>query len=256
MADYAKEGGHFYKRNGEPAYTYLNAKGEEKNTTLREARKFGWYPSVTQIIRLASAPGLEMWKQEQTILACLTLPKIEGESETDFIKRLREDAKAQAKQAAEKGTEIHGYIERGFRGEILPDETGYMYFDSVANTIFNECGRQESWSTEKSFASSLGFGGKIDLHKDKYLIDFKGTDKPLESLKVWDEQCQQLAAYDQGLCYDGYSLGVFRKCGICYVHRDTAESRLIWIEDKELIKGWKCFVALLDFWYAKTGLER
>jgi hypothetical protein len=110
MADYASEGGHFYDKDGTPRYTYINKKGEEKNTTLREAKKFGWYSSVTRIIACASKPGLELWKQEQTILACLTLPKIEGESEQDFIKRLREDAKAQAKQAAEKGTEIHGYI--------------------------------------------------------------------------------------------------------------------------------------------------
>lgn len=255
MADYAKEAGHFYKRNGEPAYTYINKKGEESKSTLREARKNGWYPGVSSIINLASKPSLDIWKQEQTILACLTLPKIEGESEADFIKRLREDAKAQAKKAAEKGTEIHGYIEKGFRGDITEEEDGFMFYESIRKTLYAEVGVQE-WQPEKSFASSLGYGGKVDLHNDKYLIDFKGTDKPLESLKIWDEQCQQLAAYDQGLCYDGYSLGVFRKCGICYVHRDTAESRLIWIPDKELIKGWKCFVALLDFWYAKTGIER
>ena len=249
MAEYASESGHFYKRNGEPAYTYLNAKGEEKNTTLREARKFGWYPSVTSIIGLAAKFGLDQWKQEQTILACLTLPKIEGESEADFIKRLREDAKAQAKQAAGKGTEIHGYIERGFRGDITEEENGFEYYKSVYKTLYAECGVQE-WSAEKSFASPLGYGGKVDLHSAEYLIDFKGTDKPLESLKFWDEHCQQLSAYDAGIPPDG------RKCGICYVHRETSESRLVWIDEKELIKGWKCFKALLEYWWAKTGLER
>jgi len=254
MADYASEQGHWYDKEGNPCYTYKNAKGEEKNTTLREARKFGYYPSVTQIIRLAAAPGLEMWKQEQTILACLTMPLIAGESEQDYIKRLREDAKAQAKAAAEKGTEIHGYIEKGFRLESISGRVdmlweGYQYWKSVNDTLYAECGNQE-WSTEKSFANSLGYGGKVDLHNAEYLIDFKGTDKPLESLKLWDDHYLQLAAYDAGLG------GAGRKCGICYVHRDTAESRLIWIDEKELMKGFKCFISLLDFYYNKTGLDR
>ena len=246
MADYASEGGHFYDKDGTPRYTFINKKGEESKTTLREARKNGWYPSVTQIIGLASKPSLEFWKQEQTILACLTMPLIAGESEQDYIKRLREDAKAQAKAAAEKGTEIHGLIEKGFRNELVELN---KYYESVRNTIILECGVQE-WSTEKSFANSLGYGGKVDLHNAEYLIDFKGTDKPLESLKLWDDHYLQLAAYDAGLVPAG------RKCGICYVHRETAESRLIWIDEKELMKGWKCFISLLDFYYNKTGLDR
>ena len=249
MADYASEAGNFYDKDGTPRYTYINKKGEESKTTLREARKNGWYPGVSSIINLASKPGLENWKQEQTIMACLTMPLIAGESEQDYIKRLREDAKAQAKAAAEKGTEIHGYIERGFRGEKFDDAFGYRYFSNVFATIGEACG-VHSWSPEKSFASSLGYGGKVDLHNDIYLIDFKGTDKPLDSLKLWDDHYLQLAAYERGISIN------MLKCGICYVHRETAESRLIWADRKELDKGWRCFTALLDFWYAKTDLER
>jgi hypothetical protein len=250
MADYASEGGHWYNRDGEPCYE-ING----KKTTLREARKLKLYPSVTTIIGMAAKPGLEAWKTDQTILACLTMPKIEGESEQDYIKRLKEDAKSQAKVAADKGTEIHGYIERGFRGGQV-DDYGWKYVASVNNTLLNsECGVR-TWSTEKSFASPLGYGGKVDLHSDKYLIDFKGTDKPMDSLKTWDEHAMQLAAYDIGLSTKGIIGFVQRKCGICYIHRDTAESRLIWIDEKELEKGWRCFIALLDYWYAKTGLER
>lgn len=245
MADYASEGGHFYDRNGEPRYTYKNKKGEEKPTTLREARKFGWLPSVTEVMKLAAKPGLDAWKIDQTILACLTMPKIEGESEQDYIKRLKEDAKAQAKAAADKGTWIHGCIEKGFRGDF---QEGSEYIDSVLETLRVACGYQD-WHTEKSFASPLGYGGKVDLHNDLYLIDFKGTDKPMDSLKLWDEHYMQLAAYDHGIGNTG------RKSGICYIHRETTESRLIWAEPNDLWKGWMCFQALLSYYYAKTGLE-
>lgn len=250
MADFATESGHWYhKETGEPCHTIIGKNGKERNTNLRDARTLGLVPSVTFITRLASAPGLDMWKQDQTILACLTMPKIENESESDYIKRIKEDARSHAKQRADEGTEIHGYIERGFRGEMPIGETGHPYYQSVWDMLFAECGLQE-WKPEKSFASWVGYGGKVDLHNDEYLIDFKTTEKELESLKTWDEQHMQLAAYDAGLG------GVIRKCGILYVHTKTAESRLIWIDEKDLLKGFKCFYALLDFYYAKTGLDR
>lgn len=246
MVDYASDGGHFYDRDGTPRYTYINKKGIESPTTLRQAKEHGWLPSVTEVMKLAAKPGLDQWKQEQTILACLTLPKVEGESEDDYIYRIKLDAKAQAKKAAEKGTEIHGVLERGFREKVIVKDP---YFFSVYDTIFKECGYQ-TWTTEKSFASSLGYGGKTDLSNDLYLIDFKGTDKPMDSLKLWDDHYMQLGAYDSGLG------GASRKCGICYVHRDTAESRLIWADEKKLLKGLKRFLALLDFYYATTELQR
>jgi hypothetical protein len=39
-----------------------------------------------------------------------------------------------------------------------------------------------------------------------------------------------------------------------YINSNTAESKLIFAEESELEKGWKCFNALLDYYYAKTGL--
>jgi len=58
----------------------------------------------------------------------------------------------------------------------------------------------------------------------------------------------QLAAYRHGLGIKD------AKCGIIYINSKTAESRLIWAEEKELDKGLRCFNALLEYWYAKTGL--
>lgn len=245
MADYASEQGHFYDRDGTPRYTYINKKGVEKPTTLREARKYGWWPGYSNVAALAARPGLDQWKQEQLILACLTLPKVEGESEQDYIKRIKEDAKVQAKKAAERGTEIHGYIEKGFRSELV----GFnKYFESVIHTITKECSIQ-AWSTEKSFAFN-GYGGKVDLYNSMYLIDFKTTDKPLDDVKLWDEHYMQLAAYQGGLGI------VTSKCGICYIHRETAESKLIWAKSEDISKGSRCFMALLDYYYHKTGLQR
>jgi hypothetical protein len=58
----------------------------------------------------------------------------------------------------------------------------------------------------------------------------------------------QLAAYREGLKLKA-------QCGILWINSVTAESRLVWADEKELDKGWKMFSALLDYWYAKSGLE-
>ena len=88
IASHAAESGHWYGRNGEPAYTIVGANGKARPTTLRDARKLNLVPSVTTIIKVASQPGLDRWKQEQVLLAALTLPKVNDESDDDYIARI------------------------------------------------------------------------------------------------------------------------------------------------------------------------
>ena len=248
MADFASQSGHWYDpKTGEPRYTYVNKKGETKNTTLREARKEGWVPSVTMILGLASKPALTNWMVDQGILAALTTPRIDGEPEADYLSRIKRSSKEEASKAAERGTLIHGWVQKGFEGKkLLPPEDEFYISASV--TLEKDCGRQ-MWSSEKSFARD-GFGGKCDLHNEGYVIDFKTTEKDLATIKTWDEHGMQLGAYRYGLGVEG------AKCGILYIHVQTAESKLIWIDEPELQKGFKCFQDLLSFWYHKTGIER
>jgi hypothetical protein len=203
-------------------------------------------PSVTTILQVAARPGLDAWKQEQTILACLTLPKIDGESEADYISRIKQDAKAQAEKAAEKGTQIHAWVQMGFEDKGIPPE-GLPFYVAAYAELLKECGKQ-TWIPEHSFATPL-YGGKIDLHDDEYLIDVKTTEKDLETIKTWDEHAMQLAAYDYGLN------GCLRKCGILYINSIEATARLLFIKREEIERGMKCFDALLQFWYSKTGLH-
>jgi hypothetical protein len=250
-ADHGKEAGHWYRKTGEPAYTMIGKNGAERPTTLRDARKEGLVPSVTSIIRCAAAPGLTNWMIDQAIMAALTLPRLEGENDTDFMARIKADSKEQARKAAERGTQIHAWVQAGFEGPRMWDEEQARYYISACETLDAECGCQNSWICEQSFATDR-YGGKVDLHSNTHLIDIKTTDKDIATLKTWDEHAMQLAAYEIGL--GGCNIGV-KKCGILYVNSITAESRLIWIPDEDLSKGWKCFNALVDFWYAKTGLE-
>jgi hypothetical protein len=246
-AEHGKEGGHFYRQDGTPAYTYINKKGEEKPTTLREARKETPHlvPGTTTITGLSPKPGLRNWIIDQTILSCLTLPKIEGESEVDYIKRIKDDSKAQSLKAAETGTRIHAYIQQGFCGESL-DEDGMRYYTSAQKCLLEAVGTIK-WQIESSFATDK-YGGKCDLHSEDYVIDFKSTEKDLANIQTWDEHDLQLAAYREGLKIPQ------AKCAILYISVKTAESKLIWIPEDKLQRGWLKFTHLLNYWYSDKGL--
>ena len=113
----ASESNHWYTRDGAPMYTVEAAKGGQRNTTLRDARKLNLVPSVTTILNVAAKPGLTQWLQKQVLLAALTLPRMSGEPEEDFIARIIDDSKEQGRAAADAGTEIHASIQGFYEGE-------------------------------------------------------------------------------------------------------------------------------------------
>lgn len=194
----ATSAGHWYHRDGSPAYEVEAAKGGMRATTLRDARKLDLVPSVTNILKVAAKPGLEVWKQTQLVHSCLTLPRIAGESEDDFAKRVVTDANEQARKAREKGTEIHGSIEHYFKGGSVPSE--HKPVIQAIEMAFADIGLKGPWKAEKSFACDLGYGGKLDLNNGDAVIDFKTKGQWKDTDKIaYDEHGMQLAAYVRGL---------------------------------------------------------
>lgn len=250
----ASESQHWYTRTGDPAYTVKNKEGHQRPTTLRDARKLGLVPSVTTIIKCAASPGLEAWKLQQMMLAALTLPRAPEESEESFISRIQTDSKEQAKMAAERGSEVHAALESFFETRHVTTK----FADAVLGTegeIVKVFGDME-WSTEKSFAMN-GFGGKVDLHsKDGQgvVIDFKTkefTSETMDKAQGFDEHLMQLAAYRVGLEIPQ------ARCANVFV--SVTQPGLVVIREwtqEDLARGWKMFNSLLEFWYAKSGLER
>jgi len=121
---HAAESLHWYARDGSPAYTVKAKDGSDRPTTLRDARKLNLCPSVTSIIKCAAAPGLEMWKQNQVLLAALTLQRRENEPEAAYLTRILQDSKEQAKKAAERGSAIHAAIQGHYEGKAPSEEAG------------------------------------------------------------------------------------------------------------------------------------
>lgn len=240
------ESGHFYHPDGEPCYEvpYADPTKGMRATTLADAKKLGLRPSVTSIINKAAKPGLERWKQEQVLHAALTLPRIDGEPEKDFLARIMRDSQEQAKKAAERGTAIHAAIEgRDTFGE-------YGEHVMAAQSLIYSWMLGEIWTQEQSFASPLGYGGKTDDHAKNAVVDYKTTEKPLGSLETYDSHWMQLAAYREGLGLPN------ARCAIVYVNAIEPAARLIEIPEDKLQRGWDMFRALLDYWYARTGMKR
>lgn len=239
------ESGHWYKPDGTPAYTIIGKNGKERKTTLRDARKENLYPSVTSIMSILAKPGLENWKMNQVLLSALTLPRKPDESEDDFAKRVIQDWQEEGRKARDRGTEIHASVESYFAGRSYRGEHK-NHVDAVVSELEN-WHKSDKWIAEQTFVDRYyGYAGKCDLHCKTAIVDFKTTDKPLDSVKTWDEHHIQLAAYRAGL-----SMG-FAKAAIIYVHVD-GNARLIEISQKELARGLMVFTGLLTVWQALKG---
>lgn len=244
MADFASEGGHYYMPDGTPYYTMVGANGRERNVTLRDARKVGAFPSVTGILKCADKPALTQYFVKQAVMASLTLPRNPGESDDDYIKRILTDSRQEGADARDVGTEIHGAIESAFseRG-LWANQPYYAWAEKAMDTV----PQSQTWSAEKSFASPLGYGGKVDLHCDKWVIDIKTKSGPAEGRKLWDEEICQLAAYRVGLRLPN------ARCAILHVDRDNPSAELLEAKEEDLQRGWQMFLSLLCYWQAKNS---
>jgi len=252
----AAESVHWYRlEDGGPQYTVKAKDGSDRPTTLGDARKMNLVPSVTTILKMWPKPGLEVWKNEQLLLAALTLPKRPDESEKDYIARIVYDSKETAKTAAERGTHIHESIEKWYRGEKKVDHPEIA--EAFEKAVFNHFGYNlyGAWKSEQSFANSF-FGGKVDLccspsptAPQGIVLDTK-TKEFDEDDKVigYDENCMQLAAYRNGLGMPQ------AKCANVFVSRTKPGLvRVVEWSEADLEKGWKMFSLLVQLWRIKNN---
>ena len=245
------ESGHWYTKDGTPAYTTIGKTGE-RATTLRDARKLGLLPSVTTINGMLSKAGLNSWLQQQVLLAALTLPRLPDEPEADWLARVMQDSKSTGREAAERGTAIHAIIQGYFEQMYMPEKPAYL--ENIDKALADAFGNQP-WISEKSFGHPLGFGGKVDLMAKPingqgtgFVCDFKTKETDLDKVDVYFEHEMQLAAYREGL---GMPTA---RCAIVFVNALTNQVRLIEIEQDRLQKGWECFEHLLRVYQIKNGI--
>ena len=243
---------HWYTQSGEPAYEVPAKNGSMRPTTLRDARKLGLVPSVTTVLSVIDKPQLVNWKVRQGIMAALTLPPIDGESEHDWLKRIEADSQEQAKEAAAEGSRIHDAIERSFKGLVV-DETYKPHVQAVHAELARLFPGVSDWEAEESFSAQEGFGGKVDLHSPStgIVVDFKGKDGDFtDGKRLAYDQHWQLAAYQCGLIL---STAPCANIFVSRTHPGKVSSH-VWSEH-DLAEGWRVFYSALQLWKSLKGFD-
>jgi hypothetical protein len=161
---------------------------------------------VTTILGAAgpSKQGLMNWKEEQAILSALSLPRNDGEADSDFAKRVILDSRKEVEAAAARGTHIHSLAEmiinRQEPGELV---NGYeAHFDSLKQW------RKGIYKVHKSEAvlvnEAEGYAGRVDLIAEIYgeklspeieVIDFKTRKFKNGKAAGYETDLLQLSAY-------------------------------------------------------------
>lgn len=251
----SESAGHFYDQHGNQVesvpYARKRADGAtHRKPTLRDARKHDWCPGVTTIIREMAAPGLERWKRKQVLMAALTLTRQPDETDDAFVARVEADADEQARAAAEEGTNIHAAVESFYRGDSC-DARYTDHVRGVEHIVDVHCYHPDrSWLPEKGVTHRYGYGTKVDLHSDAWLLDFKSADGDVDELRAkgtWDNHAMQLAAGRE-------ALGGQQRCAIVYVSRThPGACHIEEVTEDKLQRGWRMFCAALRLWQERTG---
>jgi hypothetical protein len=236
------ESGHWYAQDGSPAYRIIGKNGVERNTRLTDARERGLVPSVTTISGLLAKPGLNTWLQQQVLLAALTLPRAEAETEENWLQRVMSDAKSTGYEAANRGTRLHGVLESFYQGKLIEFPNFVYRVNSALEGHFGPA----NWEAERSFCYG-GYGGKVDLIAENIVVDFKSKEGDLSKITPYHEQIMQLAAYRMGL---GKPTA---RCANIYF-TEAGDVRLIEHSEQDLSDAWECFQYLLAFYKKKNNI--
>jgi len=246
---------HWYDAiTGAPRYTTIGKNGKERSTTLRDAKSAPGtlVPSVSTINSQLSKSGLDTWKQTQVLYAATENPRLDGEGEKEWVARILDLAKRKSREAADRGTLIHDFIESFYNQEYLPDMPAYVR--KVDDAVTAHFGPQ-LWIAEQSLVNAQeGYGGKCDLYaKAKHdfsgvVIDFKTTEKSPGDLTPYLEHTLQLAAYREVLAPGA-------RCANVYINGDTGDVAIYEHSEQDLRDGYEMFLALLRIYKLKNGLN-
>lgn len=239
---------HWYYPNGNPCHqvecSSKGKKGEMRDVTVRDARKMGLYPSVTNIIRILDKPSLNSWREEQAILAALTLPGVEGETVDERARRVAHDAKSQVDDAARRGKQIHKCVETYLlfqkfdpHPEVAPlVERFPAWADKHIRHVY---------AAEQTVVGD-GYAGTLDLHAEvegygNRIMDFKSRKPYNGAVRTYDEDNIQLSAYWGAVNATG-TMSVF-------INSQQPDEPVMhaW-ENEETQKGWVIFDHLKAIW--------
>ena len=192
------QAGHWYTQEGESAHVVIGKNGNERNTTVADARKMGLLPSVTSVLGIMDKPQLTAWKIEQAIMSSLTLPKEDGETLEEYAKRVVKDSKQSTTKAAEHGTKMHECMENILLGRAVSrDEELAPYIKTF--TKWAKENVEKTYWCERALVGA-GYAGRCDAYVrlsgiGDAIIDLKNRKVNPKYDPFYDTDCAQLWAY-------------------------------------------------------------
>ncbi len=185
-------------------------------------------------------------------------PPISGDGQDSYHSLIMDKAFEESIAARDRGTDIHDLMETWWNnqqgdkeakwdaGEITPIPLTTIGSIAVkaCKAVVEFCGT-DSLIPEQIVIGD-GYGGKVDLHNDEFVIDYKTKDIDDISKKMaYPEMCMQLAAYDRAL---GVSCPP-RRCINVFIDR-TEPGKVVIHEWKpeEVVIAWEKFALLVIYW--------
>ena len=170
------QSGHWYTESGESAHVIIGKNGNERNTTVADARKLGLLPSVTSVLVIRDKPHLTSWKIEQAIMSSLTLPKEDNETLEEYARRVVKDSKQSTTKAAEHGTIMHEQMEHILLGRPhSKDESLAPYIRTFSRWAKDNV--EKTYWCEKALVGA-GYAGRCDAY-----VRLKGIGDAIIDLK-------------------------------------------------------------------------
>ena len=197
---------HFYDTQGNPRHFVKGSNGKERLSTIADAKKNGWLPSVTEVLKVLDKPALTRWQVRQGVYAVTTAPDLAGEGLDAKIERIL-DLEAQqdeeSKIARDRGSDMHAGLEALSLGKpVDPKLVPWImpaYWATVGlNGVFGKVYAVEDIVIGKWYAGKADLITWEELNKVNWIIDWKSA-KTLPKASAWPEHVLQMAAYAKAL---------------------------------------------------------
>lgn len=239
--------GHYYDLQGNAVFEVPNkTKGGMRPTTISDCRKMGLIPSVTTFFKCLSKPELDRWKQTQVLLASMTLPRIQDESDEEWMARVMVDAFAQVDDAADLGTRVHAALENHFQGR--PYDTSLKSYIDPVEAWVQDNGITFVEHEIRLVSPEWGYAGTTDAlitaigREGVGVLDFKTRkSKPQYPMKPWSTEPIQIAAYGR-IKEASFGVNLF----ISTTEPGRVEST--WYEKDQMDRDFDAFTHIIQLW--------
>lgn len=250
--------------------------GKPYNAKITEARKLKLLPSITEVLKIESNYGLELYKIKSALMGALTLTRFYNEDDESFIARVLADGKKHSRRAAKIGNIIHLLISRYINNKPIfylgnvPEIKSI--WDVAKKWIDDFIDKTDSMTEKILYSETIGMAGTCDFigkftSGERVIIDWKTQDvkhpgfskrtgdKLKDKVNFYDSWCCQLVGYNAMASENQWHINDEL---VSVVFGTNPENHGVWVRywsEEEKLKAWKKLLALRDVFYINNKLE-